>query len=84
MWLRAHARKSRLEEELAILDAEMMRTEDALNYELTRWSGRLDSALGPGHRAWAARQGTLWRTLYMHAKDEFATARAKHSCPIAL
>lgn len=80
MWLRAHARKCRWEEEVVLLQEEMYRTTATFLYEAERWRTREEAATG-GQKAWAARQAALWTSLRTHAKDEFATAQANHKAP---
>ncbi|KAI0690384.1 hypothetical protein C8T65DRAFT_523951, partial [Cerioporus squamosus] len=61
VYLRAYARVQRLEEELALVPAEMLRT--LASYETHRdcWKTRArDTCRGDGYIAWGTRQAALW------------------------
>lgn len=82
MWLRAHARLSRFEEEVNILEAEMSRTKAALRFEENRWLVRAGDNEVPGAQAWAMRQAALWAALLEHATKEFKDARSTYRPPL--
>ena len=81
VWLRAHARACRFEEEVVIVDAEMKRTENTLLYEKNQWITRSAGDITPGQRNWAKRQASLWNALHSHAAEQFRLARQKHQPP---
>lgn len=77
IWLRAHARHVRLQEEIVLLLTEMEKTCATFHHSETKWKGREASSY-PG---WAARQAALWGDLRMHAATEFASVKLVYPPP---
>ena len=71
VWLRAHARWLRWGEEIIIVGEEIRRTKATFYWEATRWRKRTADPLGPGYRAYAARQVALWDALHSHGICQF-------------
>ena len=78
VWLRAHSRKLRWEEELAVLPLEMDQSLRSLQREHANWKSRSESATKRGDKAWAARQSALWSALESHARGVYETARSRY------
>ena len=82
MWLRAHARKCRWEEEVILVEEEMRRTKETYLYEAIRWEGRGNvSGLNGGQKAWTAKQAALWKSLHSHAQREFSHITSSYVPP---
>lgn len=81
VWLRAHARKCRWEEEVLIVDLEMDRTLAWHMRLVDTWENRRESGVSGGRKACAARQRALWQGLHDHASGVFAAARASKGMP---
>ena len=82
MWLRAHARLSRFEEEVNILEAEMSRTKAALRFEENQWLVRAGDEEVAGGQAWGGREAGLGSALLEHATKEFKDARSTYRPPL--
>ena len=82
LWLRAHARKTRWEEEVEIVGEEMHRMGTSLQDRKDQWLRRTNSSLGRGYQAWAYRQAALWGTLDTHATREFSEAQRIWKAPV--
>lgn len=81
VWLRAHARQTRWEEELAILPIEMACVLKSFGQIVTTWDDRYRSHTSSGHRAFASRQASLWKEMQDHASNVFANAITMYQPP---
>lgn len=82
MWLRAHARKRRWDEEIILVPFEMACTERALEKKVKDWEGLALAAEHPGHRAYAHHQAAVWRGLRNHTSRMFSSIRVAHPLPV--
>ena len=82
MWLRAHARKRRWEEEVVLVPFEMECMERAFENRVAQWELLATSLELPGHRAYAYKQAAVWRGLRDHASKMFAAARVTYLLPV--
>ena len=82
MWLRAHARKRRWDEEITLVPFEMACTERALDKKVTDWESLALAAEHPGHRAYAHRQAAVWRGLRDHSAKMFSRVRVANPLPV--
>ncbi|KAI1789363.1 hypothetical protein LXA43DRAFT_892969, partial [Ganoderma leucocontextum] len=74
VWLRAHARKTRWEEEITIIPIEMECILQSFGRIQKTWDFRYNTHTLSGYRAFAARQASLWGELHSHASSIFANA----------
>ena len=72
LWLRAYARKKRWDEEIILLILEMECTIRSFTKKSEDWKAWGQAADGRGHKAYAARQASVWTSLRAHAEASFA------------
>ena len=77
LWLRAHARHTRLQEEVVLLLTEMEKTCATFGHDEDQWRKREQSEFS----GWAARQAALWESLRVHAAAEFDRVKQSHPPP---
>ena len=79
LWLRAHARKQRWDEELELVQFEMECTIRSFARKAEEWEKWRDLGSTPGHIAFACRQRAMWLSLREHAAAAFSTARIRYT-----
>ena len=80
LWLRAHARHTRLQEEVVLLLTEMEKTCATFGHDKDQWRKR-EQREQSEFSGWAARQATLWESLRVHAATEFDQVKQLHLPP---
>ena len=78
LWLRAHARKARWDEELELVKLEMECTVRSFARKAEQWEQWESLSTTAGHTAFAYRQRDMWLRLRDHAAAAFATGRMKY------
>ena len=78
LWLRAHARKARWDEELELVRFEMECTVRSFRRKAEDWEKWRALGSTAGHIAYANRQRAMWLSLRDHAASAFATERMKY------
>ena len=78
LWLRAHARKARWDEELELVYLEMECTVRFFARKAEQWEEWENLSTTAGHTAFACRQRDMWLSLWDHAAAAFATGRMKY------
>ncbi|KAI1784368.1 hypothetical protein LXA43DRAFT_901757, partial [Ganoderma leucocontextum] len=82
VWLRAYARKTRWEEEITILPIEMECVLQSFRKTTRTWDMRYSTHTSARHRAFAARQASLWKGMHSHASTTFANVIAMYQPPV--
>ena len=79
-WFRAHQQAQRWSEEFEVTTREMVWVPAFFRYKEQLWMDRVPAAPGPGHRAYALRQASMWKELrriahvaFTHANKELPT-----------
>ena len=80
-WIRARSQKNRWEEELLLVKYEMEWTTRSFLHKAKVWQDRFEELnVGPGPKAYAARQSSQWRCMASEADRLFRSTNPEYTC----